>query len=66
MTWDEYFLYSEGYRVRLEREWDQTRSIIACWSGKSPKQIMKLSIDGEDDREPIDQERAEKIIKAWR
>src|SRR5690606_38532816 len=73
VTWADLNLFYEGYQMRQADEWDRTRNILASianWAGKvskrqlSPKELIKLEIDKEEDILPIrDEYEARELVR---
>ena len=48
MTFREVDYYVQAHRSRLDHDWEQTRLIAACLTGKRPQSIVKLSREKQD------------------
>ncbi len=77
MSWLEYDYISTGYYIRMERQWDLNRNIIASMFNSSgfskkrvkPKDVMKLpTLDRVTQVEfkPVPDEKIEKMLELMR
>jgi hypothetical protein len=64
MTFREIEWVIRSNRLKHEREWEQTRLIVAALTGKKPKQLIRLPlIDGEVEKIEWTPELANEVLK---